>query len=121
MINNERIVPIQVVDLLSMYGLILALTLDAAPTALAASDTDGDFVVSENSATLIANEPVKTLNFGEDVTAGTVYFVAAFGFTGFSVNGTAVETAGAEIEADRRTLYSATLADGAVTIAKIGF
>lgn len=121
MINTDRIVPITAVDLITMYGLILKLAASTAPTALAADDTAGDFTVSTNSATLLASEPVKSLNFGSDVTAGTVYFVAAYDYTGFSINGTATTTAGTTVEPDGRTLYSATLSSGTVTIAKVGF
>lgn len=121
MINNDRIVPITVVDLLSMYGLILAIGLDSAPTALAADDTAGDFTVSDNSATVLANEPVKTVNFASGVSAGTVYFVPAYNYEGFSIDGTATATAGATVTADGRSLYSATLSSGTITIAKVGF
>ena len=121
MINNDRIVPITVIDLITMYGLILKLAAATAPTALAADDTAGDFTVSTNSATVLADEPVKTVNFGSGVSAGTVYFVPAYDYVGFSINGTATATAGATIDANDSTLYSATLADGTVTIAKIGF
>lgn len=121
MINQDRIVPITVIDLISMYGLVLALAADTKPTALEATDTDGDFEVTTNSATLLANEPVKALDFGSGVTASTVYFVAAYNYAGFTINGAATTTTGATVEADGRTLYSATLADGAVTIAKVGF
>ena len=121
MINQDRIVPITAIDLITMYGLILKLAASTAPTALAADDTVGDFTVSDNSATLLANEPVKTLNFGDGVTAGTVYFVAAYDYTGFSINGTAAETEGVTVEADGRTLYSATLSSGTITIAQVGF
>lgn len=120
MINNERIVPIQKCDLLTMYGLILTLTEDTAPTKLTA-DEIGTFTVSTNSATVIANEPVKTLDFASGVTAGTVYFVAAYDFAGFTIDGTATATTGDTIDANDVTLYSATLADSAITIAKIGF
>lgn len=121
MINNDRIVPITVVDLLTMYGFVLAVGLDSAPTALDATDTDGDFSQITNSATVICSEPVKSLNFGASVTAGTVYFVPAYDYSGFSINGTATATAGVTVEADGRTLYSATLSSGTVTIAKVGF
>lgn len=121
MINQDRIVPITAVDLLTMYGLVLALSADTAPTALEATDTEGNFAVTTNNVTLLANEPVKTLDFGTAATAGTVYFVAAYDYAGFSINGTAIATTGATVNADGRTLYSATLASGAVTIAKIGF
>lgn len=121
MINQDRIVPITTIDLISMYGLVLAMMLDAKPTALAADDTAGDFTVSTNSATLLASEPVKALNFGDGVTASTVYFVPAYDYTGFSIDGTAAETAGATVNADGRTLYSATLSSGTITIAQVGF
>lgn len=121
MINQDRIVPITAVDLISMYGLILTLAASTAPTALAATDTAGDFAVTTNSATLLANEPVKALNFGSGVTASTVYFVAAYDYAGFTINGTAATTAGATVTPDGRTLYSATLASGTITIAKVGF
>lgn len=121
MINNERIVPITATDLLSMYGLILKLAAATAPTALAAADTAGNFTQSTNSATVLASEPVASLNFASGVTAGTVYFVPAYDYSGFSINGTATATTGATVNPDGRTLYSATLASGAITIAKVGF
>lgn len=121
MINNDRIVPITTVDLLTMYGLILTLAADTAPTALAADDTEGDFTQATNSATVICNEPVKSLNFGASVTAGTVYFVPAYDYSGFLINGTATATEGVTVNPDGRTLYSATLASGDITIAQVGF
>lgn len=121
MINNYRIVPITAVDLLTMYGLVLAVGLDSAPTKLDATDTKGDFTQATNSATVICSEPVKSFNFGSSVTAGTVYFVPAYDYSGFSINGTATATAGATVEADGRTLYSATLSSGTITVAKVGF
>lgn len=121
MINNDRIVPITTVDLLTMYGLVLAVGLASAPTALDATDTEGDFTQATNGATVICSEPVKSFNFGSSVTAGTVYFVPAYDYSGFSINGTATATAGATVEADGRTLYSATLSSGTITVAKVGF
>lgn len=121
MINNDRIVPITKIDLLSMYGLVLAMSLDSAPTKLDATDTAGDFSQTTNSATVICSEPVKSFNFGSSVTAGVVYFVPALDYAGFTVNGAAATTAGATVEADGRTLYSATLSSGTLTFAKVGF
>ena len=122
MINNDRIVPITKIDLLSFYGLVLVLTGgESAPTKLDATDTAGDFSQTTNSATVICSEPVKSFNFGSSVTAGVVYFVPALDYSGFTVNGAAATTAGATVEADGRTLYSAALASGTITIAKIGF
>ena len=124
MINNDRIVPITTVDLISMYGLILAASAAAAsgtaPTALDAMDTAGDFAQSTNSATVLASEPVKTLNFGSSVTAATVYFVPAYDYAGFTKTGTTLTVTGT-VAADGRTLYKATLSTNALTIAKVGF
>lgn len=125
MINNDRIVPITAIDLISNYGLILAAAAAAAsgtaPTKIDATDTAGDFTQATNSATVIASEPVKAFNFASTATAGTVYFVPAYDYTGFQLNGTATTTAGATVAADGRTLYKATLSSGTVTIAKVGF
>lgn len=125
MINNERIVPVTQTDLISLYGLMLAVAAAAAsgtaPEALAATDAEGDFTVGTNSKTYIAAEPVKNLNFGSGVSAGTVYFVAAYDYQGFAINGTATETAGVDVVPDGRTLYTATLSSSTVTIAKVGF
>ena len=121
MINNERIVPVTAIDLISLYGLILkaaaAAASGTAPTALAATTTDGQFTVAE-AGTYIASEPVQTLNFTAE--SGTVYFVAAYDYSGFSVSGTAVTPTGT-VTADARTLYKAVLSSGAVTITKVGF
>ena len=121
MINNDRIVPITAIDLISMYALILKLAAQIAPTALDADDSEGDFTQATDSATVICSEPVKSLNFGASVTAGTVYFVPAYDYSGFAINGATVTTAGDAVDPDGRTLYSATLASGAVTVAKVGF
>lgn len=121
MINNERIVPITAIDLISMYGLILkaaaAAASGTAPTALAATTVDGQFSVAE-AGTYIASEPVQKLNF--TAASGTVYFVPAYDYSGFSVNGTAVVPTG-NVLADARTLYKAVLDTGAITITKVGF
>lgn len=121
MINNDRIVPITAVDLLTMYGLVLALTLEAKPAKLDATDTDGDFAQTTNSATVICSEPVKAFDFSSSVTAGTVYFVPAYDYAGFTKGGAAVTMAGDDVDPDGRTIYSATLASGTVTVAKVGY
>ena len=73
MINNDRIVPVQKTDLLTLYGNILKFA-SVSVTALASTGI-GEFEQDTNSATVIANEPVKSLNFGSSVTAATVYFI----------------------------------------------
>lgn len=117
MVNKDRIVPIQKIDRLSAIGEILALT-SVSYSVLAADTVSGEFTVAE-AGTYLANQPVKKLNFGSGASSGTVYFVADYDYKGFALNGTATVTAGATVKADGVSLYSATLADGAVTIAAI--
>lgn len=118
MINDERIVPVTQIDLISLYGLILKLSQSTAPTALDATTSNGQFTVTD-AGTYIASEPVQTLNFA--AASGTVFFVPAYNYSGFSVSGAAVTAAGDEVLADDRTLYKAVLSSGTVTITKVGF
>ena len=122
MINNDRIVPITAVDLISMYGLILKQASgNSGLAALDSATVEGDFEVASGAGSLlIADEPVKTLDFASGYTAGTVYFVPAYDYVGFTINGAPVTPTGT-VEADGRTLYKAVLATGAVTITKVGF
>lgn len=119
MINTDRVVPIQAVDLISMYGLIL----QQVNTTLAkvTSDTvDGIFTITEATTPLIADEPVQSVNFASGVTAATLFFVPAYSYTGFMINNAEVTPTGT-VNADGKTLYKAVLADGAVTITQVGF
>ena len=120
MINNDRIVPVTAIDLISLYALILK----AAGTTLTVANAanPGEFEVAEapQSGSLIASEPVKALDFGADVSAATVYFVPSYDYAGFKVAGTAVTTTGDTVKADSRTLYLATLSSGGVSIAAQG-
>lgn len=120
MINADRIVPITSIDLLTAYGTMMKLAGTSVDT-IEASDA-GVFAVTSGSGNKLANEPVKSLDFGSGVSSMVVFFVPAFDYAGFSVAGTAVEPAegSAEVLADAKTLYSATLSSGAVTIAKVG-
>lgn len=120
MINNDRIVPVQKTDLLTLYGNILKIA-SVSVTALASTGI-GEFEHDTNSATVIANEPVKSLNFGSSVTAATVYFIPDSSFTADSFTKTgATLTVTGEVDADGVTLYTATLSTNALTIAKVGF
>lgn len=126
MINAERIVPVTATDLITLYGLILKqdTTNNSSLTALQAIDTAGDFEVKSASNPLLASEPVKSLNIdatASSISTATIYFVPAYDYKGFSIDGVAVDTEGVAVEADGRTLYKATLATGDVTIAKAGF
>lgn len=126
MINTERIVPVSAVDLISLYGLILLqdATNNSGLTALAALDDAGSFQIKSGSAPLIASEPVAKCDIdatASSVSACTIYFVAAYDYAGFSVDGTAVATAGDDVVADGRTLYKAALSSSTITISKVGF
>lgn len=120
MINKDRTVPVTAIDLLSLYSVILK----AAGTTVAAVDAanaEGNFVIEENPASaVIASEPVKSFDFAGTTDAAVVYFVPTYDYEGFKIDGAAVETAGVDVVADHANLYSATLATGTVTIAKIG-
>lgn len=124
MINTDRIVPVQATDLISLYGLILLQdSNNSGLTALDASNI-GEFQITSGSNVLIADEPAKVIDIdatASSVSACTVYFVPAYDYEGFTVDGAAVVTAGATVNADGRTLYKATLSSGTITIAKVGF
>ena len=124
MINTDRIVPVQATDLISLYALIL--TMNSNNSSLVALDATnpGEFeVASSAGSVLIADEPVASLDFASGYTAGTVYFVPAYDYVGFTINGSAVtpESDSDTVNADGRTLYKAVLGSGEVTITQVGF
>jgi hypothetical protein len=120
MINKDRIVPVTATDLITLYGLMLNLTLENGVESLAADDVDGNFTQNTTAKVVIANEPVSTFDFGSSVATGTVYFVPAYDYVGFTKNGASITSTG-EVDADGNTLYKAVLASNAVTITKLGF
>lgn len=120
MINENRIVPIQAIDLISLYGLILLQDSNNADLTAVQATNPGIFEITEADDPLIAAEPIETCDFGEDVSAATLYFVPAYNFSGFTLNGTAVTPTG-DVNPDGRTLYKAVLASSAITITQVGF
>lgn len=125
MVNNDRIVPIQKIDYLSMIGTILTIA-NVSYGVLAASTIEGAFSVTGSGAAgnKLANQPVQTLDFASGVTGGTVYFVAAYDFAGITVAGTAatIDSDGLDIDdvqTDGITLYKAVLSSGEVTISAV--
>lgn len=118
MINNDRIVPVTRIDLLSLYGLIIKAR-GTSVNAVNANDIDGNFSQSANG-TAFASQPIKSYDFGNSVTSATVYFVPAYDFVGFTKGGAAITTSGT-VDADDTTLYVATLASGSITFTKAGF
>lgn len=116
MINDNRIVPVQKTDLLSLWAGVLALA-NISATKLAPASI-GTFEQTTNSATVICSEPVTTFNFGSSVTGATVYFIPGVDYKGFTKT-SAVLTVTGDVVADGVTLYSASLSTNALTITKI--
>ena len=122
MINTSRIVPVQNVDLLSLYGLILRMKADQGSLAKIDAVNPGEFEAS-SGALLIAGEPVKSFDIKAALTSTTIYFVAAEDYKGFSLAGTPEEPADGSdaVVKDATTLYKAVLSSGDITITKVGF
>lgn len=123
MINSNRIVPITAVDLLSMYGLILKQDSNNSSLAAVSATNPGVFAIDSASTPLIANEPVTSFDIDSDVSTMTLYFVAAFDYVGFTVDGAAATIADNDVEVnpDGHTLYKAALSNGTITITQVGF
>ena len=118
MINTQKIVPIQRTDLLTLLGTVLNI---ANISAEKLTGVNGKYDVKTNSKVYIADAPVKSLDIDKtasSLTANTTYFVADYDFTGVTVDGTKVS---ATVDADAATFYKAVLAEGSVTVSKVGF
>ena len=125
MINSDRIVPVTATDLITLYGLILKqdTTNNSTLAALNPLDVEGDFKVTSGSAPLLASQPAKSIDIdatASSVTSATIYFVPAYDYKGFTIDGVAITPTGT-VTADGSTLYKAVLATGTVTITKAGF
>ena len=125
MINKDRIVPVQKIDLLSLIGTVLNIA-NVSYTVLASTDIVGDFeVAAEGEAgNVLCNQPVKTLDFKSGTTSGTVYFIAGYDFAGITVAGAAatIDDSGLDLEdiqPDGVTLYKAVLGSGEVTLTAV--
>jgi len=122
MINEDRIVSVTKTDLLSLYGVILkAANVDVAKLDATAT---GTFKISSALTTdyVLADEPVKSLDIASTVTSASIYFVPAYDFEGFTVGGASatIASASVDVDADGNTLYLAVLADGEITVSKVG-
>ena len=123
MINTDRVVAVTKTDLISLYGLILKQDSDNASLEAFAAVNPGEFELTDDSAFVLANEPVATFDFGEGVSGATVFFVPAYDYAGFTVEGAAATVAENDVvvNPDGATLYKAVLASGEVTITQVGF
>lgn len=125
MINKNRIVPVMKTDLLTLYGTMLAIA-SVSASVLASLDIDGNFSVtgSGSAGTFLCDQPVKTLDIPVAVTGCTVYFVAAYDFTGLTVAGAAATFNSSYLDnddvlTDAATLYKAVLSSGTVTLTAV--
>lgn len=122
MINNDRVVPIENMDLLTMIGTILSL-IGTSYTVITSSDVEGTFSVTGSGAAgnKLADQPVKTLDFASGVTGGTVFFVADYAFAGITVAGAAATIADGSVTVnpDGVTVYKAVLSSGEVAISAV--
>ena len=122
MVDTERIVPPQATDLMTFYSVILKMDSNNSGLVELAATAPGEFTQSTNSAVALANEPVTELDFASGVTAGTVYFVPALDFKGFSLAGVATEYSGTIDENGIGSdLYKVVLSSGSLTVTKIVF
>ena len=117
MINKDRIVPIEKIDFLSMIGTVMNL-MGASNFHVDATDAEGNLTVtgSGDVGTVLANQPLVSANFPAGVTAGVLYFVPDYKFSGFKIAGVAVEAEGDTPDYKGVALYSATLSSGTVTV-----
>lgn len=125
MINNDRIVPVQKIDLLSLIGIVLALG-GTSYAVLKPTDITGAFEVEASGAAgnVLCNQPVVTLDFKSGTTAGTIYFIADYHFETITVAGSAatIDSEGLsldDIQHDGVTLYKAVLSSGTVTLSAV--
>lgn len=123
MINKDRIVPVTSTDLITLYGTMMKLA-GTSVSAIQATNP-GEFSMASGSGNVLAAEPLKSFNFGSSVSSAVVYFVPAYDYEGFAINGTAatptMSPSTLTINPDARTLYTATLSGGTITIAQAGF
>lgn len=120
MINTDRIVPVTSTDLITLYSRIFAIA-NVTVAKLAATGI-GTFKVTSGSTALLADEPVKVCDIdatASSVSSATIYFVPAYNFQGFTIDGVAVEATG-DVANDPGAFYKAVLASGAITITKVG-
>lgn len=126
MINSNRIVPVTKTDLLSLYStILLQASGNSGLVKLVSNDVAGDYTIKTNNAIAIADQPVVSCDIDattSSVSACTLFFMAADGYTGFSIDGVAEEPADGSVDvvADG-SLYKAVLASGDITITKVGF
>ncbi len=125
MVSKDRIVPVQKIDRISLFGEMLAVA-NVSATLVKASDPEGHFSVAGSGAAgnKLLNEPAIAIELASGITGATVYFVPGIKFDGITKGGSAVTLASgslgyADLACDGVTMYKAVLASGSVTISAI--
>lgn len=126
MINDDRIVPVQKIDLLSLYYTIINANRESDEpfNVLRPNTVKGNFAIDEDG-TYFANQPVKSIDIANGDLSWYVYFVPAYDYVGFTVGGQAaiISNEGSEISAvvqpDGVSLYLATMGDYGVYIRRL--
>lgn len=120
MINTERTVPVTDIDLITLYTRMFSIA--NVTVAKLAATALGTFQVTDGTSALLCAEPAKVIDIdatASSVSAATIYFVPAYDYEGFTIDGVKVTPTGS-VDADPGALYKAVLATGAITITKVG-
>ena len=120
MINTDRIVSVTDTDLITLYSRIFAMA--SVTVAKLAATALGTFKVTDGTSALLCAEPAKVIDIdatASSVSAATIYFVPAYDYEGFTIDGVKVTPTGS-VDKDPGALYKAVLATGAITITKDG-
>jgi len=122
MINNDRIVPITAIDLISMYATIFKLShVGNNIDVIKANDTNGNFTINKPNMTggnKMLNEPARSIDFTGASGSADFYFIPAYNYQGITKDGEVVE-AGKNIIGDGKTLYRVIFSDSSITINQI--
>lgn len=122
MINNDRIVPIQAIDLLTL--IYTEQGINSSKFALATTNKVGcfDIQTDPDAGSYLCAEPVKEMNISSSVTTG-IYFIPDYDFKGITVDGNpaALITDSDDIIADGVSLYLVSYDGGEAALDIVSF
>lgn len=122
MVNENRIVPVTKMDLISLFGSVASLMLSlsgAEPVILDPVET-GVFEIESNGMYLLS-EPAKSVDFAATATSATAVFIPGYDYEGITLAGAAVEPSEDSIlpEAEPNAFYGAALQSGSIFVAPV--
>ena len=121
MVNENRIVPVTKMDLISLFGSVISLlyALPDLPSTLQLLGTSeiGVFDITAVGGYLLT-EPAKIINLPASFSDGAVVFIPGYDFEGFTIAGVKAEYSDEGIipKSTPNTLYMATIVDGEVGV-----